>query len=86
MDAKQELEALKAAVRKLSGNPELLRLVGPSDDEQAQAEARLQRLDKLSRLCAWDKMAYCLTNIQRLARERWGRIMDAQQTHEARYC
>lgn len=81
-----ELEALKTKVRQLSENPELLKLVGPSEDEQAAAEARLLSLDKLSRLCAWDKTPYQLTHTQSLARKRWGRIMTEQQVYESRYC
>ena len=85
MDAKQELEALRTAVRKLSGNTVLLKLVGPSKEEERAALARLKRLDKLSRLCAWDKTPYQLTHIQSMARERWNRIMAEQQVYESRY-
>jgi len=79
-----ELEQLKDAIRRLSTNPELLKMVGPSDEENAAAEARIKQLDALAPLCHWDDSYR--GGVVREARECWDRVMFEQGRFEERYC
>lgn len=56
------------------------------EDEQRAAESRMSYFDELSKLCAWDKFEFQLTNAQRSARHSWNRIMKAQTVFENKYC
>jgi len=79
-----ELEQLKDAIRRLSTNPELLKMVGPSDEENAAAGARMKQIDTLEPHCKWG-LTYA-NGETRNARERYHRIMAEQSRFEERYC
>lgn len=83
--SKQALTAdeLIDAIRSASSLDELLRLVGPSDEENEQARSRLQALDRVSEACEWDKA--CPSPSAMRARERYHSILDAQAEYENRY-
>ena len=81
----EELEELRQAVREHSSNPILLRMVGPSVEEQAEAKDRLDRQDHISPACNWGKQDL-LTLAERAARERWHEIGAIQAIYEERYC
>jgi hypothetical protein len=80
----RELAQLKAAIRELSNNPELLHMVGPSTDEQEAAERRMKRLDDIDAACEWGSMTPSASADR--ARREWGEIMEVQGAFERRYC
>lgn len=79
-----ELDQLKNAVRLHSNNPRLLKMVGPSQQEDAEAKRRLEALDRLSPLCEWGETNPSFDAIRH--REQWDRIMKVQGEYERRYC
>lgn len=82
------LESLIAAVRKaqsLDDLRDLHHLVGPSTDENLQAQSRLAELDRLDAHCLWSEL-FPPTEAARLARERYQRVTEEQGRFENRYC
>jgi hypothetical protein len=83
MTPEQELENLKAAVRKYSHDPRLLRLVGPDEFEQGQVEIRLKKIAELMPLCDWGNNNPSITALS--ARDLWGHLNRRQGAYERNY-
>jgi hypothetical protein len=83
-DWEQRYNELADAVREMATNPELLKIVGPSQEELAEAASRIRTLDRISPLCQWD-LPYPSTINATTARHNWKRISDEQDAYEARY-
>lgn len=77
------LESLTAAIRSAGSLDELLRLIGPSEEENQQARARLALLESVTAKCEWGNPSISLAAHQ--ARERYGHIMAEQIDYENRY-
>jgi len=82
--AELKYQRLAQAVRDRSNDRGLLKMVGPTPDELAAAEARLRALDLLHDQCQWGLMP-CPNEQARDARERYNQIMDVQAVYEAKY-
>jgi hypothetical protein len=85
-DPAENLEALKRFIREAESLEEVLRLIGPTEEENAAAQARVEELDRLAPLCAFDKPIDLLDGDQRSARAVWNSIIMAQAEFEERYC
>lgn len=79
----QELEQLKAAVRKHSHNPELLKMVGPDGFEKGQARQRLAIIKELMPRCEWHQKEPSFSAAD--TREKIDLLMIKQGAYEARY-
>lgn len=85
MDWEQKYRGLAEAVREWSNDPNLLKLVGPSEAENDAAQWRIETLDKIEASCQWGSQ-FPPTGQAALARDRWNRIWDEQTAFENRYC
>ncbi len=77
-------EDLIAAIREACDLRELRQLVGPSDEMNAKAKNRLDKLDHLDRACQWGEMFPDWKALE--AREKWTKIMNEQTLFENEYC
>ena len=77
------LAALTAAIRSAESLEELYRLIGPSEEENQKARARLKLLETVSEKCEWDKATIGLDAYK--ARDRYNQIMEEQAAYESRY-
>jgi hypothetical protein len=84
MNWQKRYEELAAAVRLRSDDPALLHIVGPSEEEQRAAAARIKQLDRLSPQCLWE--SFLPDYRAQVARRSWARVMKLQQDFEERYC
>jgi hypothetical protein len=79
-----ELKALQEAVRKHSKSKVLLHLVGPSEEESAEADKRLRRTDLLTPACRWGDLVPGSDAME--ARACWLKLLKTQTSYEERYC
>jgi hypothetical protein len=77
-------DELANAIRNGVPYTQMTRMVGASEEENAQAKARIESLDVLEPQCNWS--AIVPNTSERSARQRWDWIMAQQSVFEEKYC
>lgn len=75
------LTQLITAIRNADSLEELQRLVGPSDEEEAQAKQRLSQIDTIWNRCNGD-----LSALNVFTKDRYDQLMLQQTEFENKYC
>lgn len=81
--SKPTYEQLEAAIREGADQERLLRMLGPTPEEIAEAVQRLKRIEDVSQHCEWGT-SHPSAAAQR-ARETWNSLMARQTDFENRY-